>query len=75
MLGDGLHYNDSGVEAVFTDICDTYTEDLTSVRRNGGDALPSSWFPQQAAVPFVLTPQVCSSPALTLMNWPNGGVA
>ena len=49
---------------------------LTAVKvPAGGVAWPSSSAPQQATVPFVLTPQVWSLPALTAVKVPAGGVA
>ena len=44
-------------------------------RAAGGVALPKESDPQQATVPAVRTPQVCSLPALTVVTSLRGGVA
>jgi hypothetical protein len=40
----------------------------------GGLAWPEELAPQQARVPFVLTAQLCDSPAETEMKVPDGGL-
>jgi hypothetical protein len=41
----------------------------------GGLASPELFFPQQATVPSVFTPQVCKPHALTWVKVPAGGLA
>ena len=49
---------------------------LTAVKvPAGGVALPSTFEPQQASAPFVLSPQLWMTPALTAVKVPAGGVA